>query len=61
MQSLFGADTDWQFWGDASWSADGAFIAATISTVRQIRLAFEGVTANAVAKLMAARGAGRLP
>ena len=42
-------------WSEASWSPDGTFLAVTKRSSRSERLAWEGVTAEAVARLVQAR------
>ena len=42
-------------WGQAAWSPDGSFVVLSRSTMRIERLAWEGVTYDAVVKLMNAR------
>ena len=43
-----GPETSWNWAGDGSWSPDGTFVVATIGTSRTQRLAFAGVTFEAV-------------
>lgn len=46
--AFVGPDTSWSWRGDACWSPDGTFVVATIGTRRTQRLAFSGVTLEAV-------------
>ena len=54
-RTLFGPDTSWDWFGDASWAPDGSFIAAGIGVRRRVRIAFEGVTYDAVSRLAGGR------
>jgi len=49
------ADTNNQTWGNAQWAPDGSFIAITRQGSRDEYRAFEGVTYDAVVKLMAGK------
>jgi hypothetical protein len=51
-------DTEWTWDSEGSWAPDGSWMAAAIWSTRTFRLAFEGVTYDAVTKAMAQRGAG---
>jgi hypothetical protein len=50
--AFLGPDTSWSWWSDGSWAPDGSWVAAAIESSRTSRLAFEGVTYEAVSKLV---------